>query len=213
MSAAPLTDHPDPVLHASPTAPRSSLLPLAAVVAVWCAAVSVVALTDGFASDQRIPPALLVAAATPLVTLGVAWRLSSTLRRWARGLDLRIVVATQLWRVLGATFLFLLAVGALAGSFAWPAAIGDIATGVAALAVLSGLLRGTLTRRGLLAFTALGLGDFIVAFSAAAIAPPDELTRFPFVLFPAVAVPWFAVLHVLALAQLSRLPVHRGSGR
>jgi hypothetical protein len=126
-----------------------------------------------------------------------------------RGLDLSIIVAAQLWRVVGATFLFLYAAGALTGSFTWPAGIGDIATGVAALAVLTGLLHGSLTRRGLLAFTAPGLGDFIVAFSVAAVAPPDEMSRFPLVLFPAVAVPWFAVLHVLALAQLSRLPVRR----
>jgi hypothetical protein len=184
-------------------------MPLAAITAVWGLAVSAIALAGGFVTEQRIPLALVVAAATPLVAFGVAWRLSAV-RRWVRGLDLRVVVATQLWRVAGATFLFLFAVGALAGSFAWPAGIGDIATGVAALAVLTGLLRGSLTRRGLLAFTALGFGDFIVAFAVAAVFPPDELVRWPVVLFPAVAVPWFAVLHVLALAQLSRLPVGRG---
>lgn len=210
MRLSPSTDDPDPMRDAPVPGSRTSLLPLAAVATVWAVAVSVIALTGGFATEQPIPLALLVAAATPLVALGVAWPRSSVIRRWVRGLDLRIVVATQLWRVIGATFLFLFAFGALTGSFAWSAGIGDIATGVAALAVLTGLLHGSLTRRGLLAFTALGLGDFIVAFSVAAVAPPDELSRLPFVLFPAVAVPWFAVLHVLALAQLSRLPDRRG---
>ena len=209
MHTSPSNGHPAPVGGAPLQASRTSLLPLAAVVGVWAVAVSVVALAGGFASDRRIPLALIIAAVTPLVALGVAWPRSSAVRRWVRGLDLRILVATQLWRVVGATFLFLSAVGAVAGSFAWPAGIGDIATGIAALAVLVALLRGSLTRAGLLAFTALGLGDFIVAFSVAAVVPPEEMSRFPFVLFPAVAVPWFAVLHVLALAQLAHLPVHR----
>jgi hypothetical protein len=189
------------------TDPRTSLLPLAPVASVWGVAVGAIALAGGFVTERRVPFALVMAAVTPLVAFGIAWRGSPAFRRWVRGLDLRVLVAAQLWRVVGTTFLFLFAAGEVTGPFAWPAGVGDIATGLAALAVLSGLLRGSLTRRRLLAFTALGLGDFIVAFAVAGAISPDELVRFPLALFPAMAVPWFAVLHALALSHLPRLPI------
>ncbi|MEI8410769.1 MULTISPECIES: hypothetical protein [unclassified Kribbella] len=190
-----------------PSEQQSSLRPLAAAAAAWILAVGALALAGGFTTEDRIPVGLIVAAVSPPLAFGVAWCAAPAVRRWAAGLDLRILVALQLWRVIGAAFLFVLATGEVSGTFAWPAGIGDIATGIAAMAVLSALLKGSLTRGRLLAFSALGFGDFIVAFVVAGAVSPESVADFPLALFPAAAIPCFAVLHVLALIQVRRLPV------
>lgn len=85
-----------------------------------------------------------------------------------------------------------------------PAGIGDVATGVAALFALAALVGGNLSRRRLVAFTALGLGDFVVAVTAGAlIVRPDALEELRWVLFPTIAVPFFAMAHVVTWGQLA----------
>jgi len=190
---------------------QSSLRPLAAAAAAWILAVGAVALAGGFTTEYRVPVGLIVAATSPPFAFGIAWYAAPAVRRWAVGLDLRILIALQLWRVVGSAFLFVHATGDLSGAFAWPAGIGDIATGIAAMAVLSALLKGSLTRGRLLAFSALGFGDFIVAFVVAGAVSPEGVADFPLALLPAAAVPWFAVFHILALIQVRRLPIRVNS--
>ncbi len=85
-----------------------------------------------------------------------------------------------------------------------PAGVGDIATGVAALAVLLSPVRGTLTRLRLYAFTALGMGDFVVAIVTGLALRPVEMDLWPLVVFPTLAVPLFATLHIVSLIQARR---------
>lgn len=79
--------------------------------------------------------------------------------------------------------------------------IADIATGVAALPVLISLANRTLTKGRLYAFTALGVGDFLSAIVAGLALRPAELDLWPLILFPTLAVPFFGVLHLLAILQ------------
>ena len=82
--------------------------------------------------------------------------------------------------------------------------MGDIATGLAAAAALAALLNGTLPRRKLWLFTALGIGDFAIAILTGAILnQPERLDQLPWLVFPTLAVPFFATLHALALIQLT----------
>lgn len=56
------------------------------------------------------------------------------------------------------------------------------------------LVRGTLTRLRLYAFTALGIGDFVVAIVTG-------LALRPLIVFPTLAVPFVAMLHIVSLIQ------------
>jgi hypothetical protein len=103
--------------------------------------------------------------------------------------------------VIGVAFLFALAFDALPAGFAVPAGVGDIATGVAALAVVLALGNGTLTRGRLYAFTTLGVADFLVANATGLLLAPPALVTWPFAVFPTIIVPFFAVLHLVAVLQ------------
>lgn len=161
-----------------------------------------VAVAAGLFEDGGNPPfALIVAVAGPVATFSGAYLASERVRSQIRSLDLRVVLAAQLWRVVGAAFLFALAFERLPADFAVPAGIGDIATGVAALAVIISLMRGSLNRKRLYAFTALGVGDFLVAIVTGLAFRPPEMDLWPLILFPTLAVPFFATLHIISLIQ------------
>ena len=167
----------------------------------WIGAV-LVAVRAGAYRDMGDPPLpLLVSVAGPVLAAVGLFAASGRVRATMLSIDRRVVLGAQLWRVVGAAFLFSAAAGQLPAGFAQPAGWGDIATGVAALPILLALTSGTLTRARLRAFTALGMGDFAVAIVAGLALRPPALDRWPLILFPTVAVPLFAALHLLALAQ------------
>ena len=97
------------------------------------------------------------------------------------------------------------AAGDLHAGFAIPAGVGDIATGIAALFLLAALLNGTMTRRNLVAFTTLGVADFVVAVITGALIRPDGHEQLPWILFPTLAVPFFSIVHLVNWTQLSSL--------
>lgn len=176
---------------------------LAAILAVWIVLVVAVASGDGFLTPSGPPVPLVIAVAAPLVLFGIGYTQIPWFREALLDLDPRMVLATQLWRVAGGAFLFGWVAGELPGEFAVPAGVGDVATGVAAAFALSALLHGRLTRGGLWAFTALGIGDFLIAIATGIATSPENLDLLPWVLFPTLAVPFFAILHILSLIQLS----------
>ena len=59
----------------------------------------------------------------------------------------------------------------------------------------------TLTRRRLYAFTALGVGDFLIALATRLALDPPALNAWPWVIFPTLLVPFFAILHLVAVLQ------------
>lgn len=174
---------------------------LAMGLAIWAAGVVAVGLADGFVVDGPVPWPTVVAVGVPLTVVAVLMR-TGRLAALVADLDPRWPVAVQLWRVVGAAFLFGWAADELPAGFAVPAAVGDIATGVAALALLVALDHRTATRRDLVAFTALGLGDFAVAVVAGIALGPVAIEQLPWVLFPTLAVPLFAIAHAVTWTQL-----------
>ena len=127
------------------------------------------------------------------------------------------LIALQVYRVLGGIFLVNWLNGSVAGVFAWPAGIGDMATGImalpAALAVVSGTASG---RRTGLWWNAFGLLDFAVAITMGFLTSPGAFQQFgfdipisqagtyPTVLIPIFAVPSSILLHALSIRQLRR---------
>ncbi len=164
-------------------------------------------------------PPVALSAFVPVALFLAAYGLSPAWRRIVRSFDLWVLTQMQLWRVVGFAFLPLYALGVLPGLFAWPAGLGDIAVGIAALAVSVRLDRdpGYATGAGFLAFHLLGLFDFAVAVAAAGLtsgalpaliaqgpssAPMDV---WPLNLFPGFFVPLFIILHLSVLLRLGEM--------
>jgi len=116
-------------------------------------------------------------------------------------------------RVVGVTFLIVMAQGHLPAVFALPAGLGDIATGLAAPLVARRLARGTGHTRAVW-FNLLGILDLVVALSIGFLAglgpwrPLDvtpstqPLALLPLTLIPTVAVPLAITLHIVSLRRL-----------
>ena len=172
-----------------------------AVLAGWAALVLGLIAAGVYADAGEPPLALMATVASPLVAFAAAYRLVPGFRGYVLALDPTLVLGAQLWRVVGLAFLFALAFGELPADFAVPAGVGDVATGVAALAVIVALSRRTLTRGRLYAFTALGVGDFLMAIATGLALRPEALDLWPLIIFPTMMVPFFAVLHVIAVLQ------------
>ena len=170
-------------------------------LALWFAAV-LAAISTGVYEDGGNPPvALITTVASPILGMTAAYLGIPRFRHYVLSLDLRLILGAQLWRVVGMAFLFALAFDQLPAGFALPAGIGDVATGIAALAVVISLGNATLTRGRLYAFTALGIGDFMAAIFTGLTLRPPELDVWPLIIFPTMMVPFFAILHLISVLQ------------
>lgn len=190
---------PDPMGH-----PLRRTLPGAVtyvVLAIWAGLVITAIVAGVFSGGGASRLALPASVAIPIAVVAIGYRASPRFRNYLLTLDLRIVLAAQLWRVIGIAFLFAWAFGQLPAGFAVPAGVGDIATGIAAFGVVLALGNGTLTRRRLYAFTALGVGDFIVAMAIGPSLAPPTLDAWPLAIFPTIMIPFFAILHLVAVLQ------------
>jgi hypothetical protein len=105
--------------------------------------------------------------------------------------------------------------GALPGTFALPAGIGDVAIGLAAPFVAARLKRGASNAREMaILWNVLGIADLVVAVATAVLSTPGPLhvlavdsssralTMLPLVLVPTVAVPFSILLHFFSLHRL-----------
>jgi len=154
-------------------------------------------------------PWFLVAVAGTLIALLLATRIPLISRILADpGTPARLALPHSL-RVVGASFLIVMALGHLPAPFAMSAGLGDIAIGVAAPFVALQLARGT-GRAGAVLFNVLGMLDLLVAgtlgfllFQLVEITPSTApLFLLPLALIPTVAVPLALTLHIVSLGRL-----------
>ena len=175
---------------------------------VWSAAI------NGFFKPGGAIPLLPLAALGPVI-IGAPLLLRS--RRIGQVLDAMPaswIVALQVYRVLGSTFLIGWVYGVVPGIFALPAGIGDVLTGLFAVPVAISLASGSReSRRAAIAWNVFGLTDFAIALSIGiAISLHVIETGFasatggfyPAAMIPAFAVPSSIMLHTLSLRQLWR---------
>ena len=182
---------------------------------LWLVAALSLSLSGSLATPEGAPPLKIMAAAGLPILVFVMWyRGSAALREWLLGLDLRLIVMLQAWRVVGGVFLVLLAFGLLPGLFAWPAGLGDVAIGVTAPFVALGLmLRPAFgASRAFLAWNVLGILDFVVAVATGTLASglvpglvgeanTAAMSAWPLSIIPGFLVPLFAILHLVAIFQ------------
>ena len=199
---------------------RGHQVGFAGLLAVWFAAAYVVGTEHYLTNDQNsffAPVALSVAV--PVAAFLSIYKLSESFRNFILTLDIRTLTMIQHWRVLGFGFLTLYAFGALPGVFAWPAGLGDVAIGIAAIFMIAQIDRDPdfLLSKRLVRFHLLGLLDFVVAVVTAGLtagafpalisngvtsAPMDV---WPLNIFPSFLVPLFIISHLIVLLKVRHL--------
>jgi hypothetical protein len=210
----------------APTARRALRTGSAILLAAWLAAAFLLAPALGSLVGERpaVPPVALFSTAVLVVALLASW-LSPSVRRVLAAVSVPTLIGVQVYRVIGAAFLVLLAQGKLPAHFALPAGWGDVAIGLAAPLVALAVARGMRGAPALaISWNALGLLDLVVAVGMGTgllvpllapglgrVAPAVAMQAFPMVLVPAFAVPLSVLLHLLALRGVLR-EVRLGSG-
>lgn len=158
-------------------------------------------------------------AAFPVLLFLAAYALSTRFRGFVLSQDIRTLTMMQHWRVVGFVFLPLYAFGVLPGLFAWPAGLGDVAIGLAAVLVVARLDRDSNYAKtsGFLWFHFLGLSDFAVAIATSGLAAgafPELISNgatsapldvWPLNVFPSFIVPAFIILHLTVLLKVREL--------
>jgi hypothetical protein len=176
------------------------------------------AAAGAFDARADAPPFLPAAIVLPII---VALPLLMRSRRIAAAIDAAPaswLIGVQVYRMIGANFLVLWAYGgAIPAVFALPAGIGDVLTGLLALAAALFLASGAPHGRAVaIAWNFLGIADLITAVALGAMTSPGPLQLmgfdqpnlligYPAVMTPGFAVPLSLILHSLSLWQLRRL--------
>lgn len=166
---------------------------------------------------------IAITAIVPVALFLALYGLSTRFRTFVLSQDIQMLTMVQHWRVIGFVFLALYAFGILPGLFAWPAGLGDVALGIAALFVVQRMRRDAdfVLTRGYLRFHLLGLLDFAVAIFTAALATgafPElvaggvtsaPMDVWPLNIFPSFLVPAFIILQLTAILKVRHL--HRAA--
>lgn len=192
----------------------------AAIVALvaggWLAVWFTLATAQVFRADSESPiQAIAPGVGIPLVAgFLMLWR-SSSFRKLLAAVPQPWLLAAQFPRVLGVTFLVLMAQGKLPEEFAIPAGWGDILIGVLGPVVAYVYATSRAGSRGLaFAFNIAGIADLVIAVGTGFLAAPSPfrlllttpstelMTVLPTVLIPIFLVPTFLMLHVFSLHKL-----------
>jgi hypothetical protein len=175
---------------------------------IWSAAI------NGFFKPGATIPVIPLAALGPVMIGAPILLRSKRIGQVLDAMPATWLVALQVYRVLGSTFLIGWVYGAVPGVFALPAGIGDVLTGLFAVPVAISLTSGSRQgRSAAVAWNVFGLVDFAIALSIG-IAISLHLIEtgfasatggnYPTVLIPTFAVPSSILLHALSLRQLYR---------
>jgi hypothetical protein len=195
-----------------------------AFLGAWLVASALLARAGLYRQDPAVAtPWLPVALLGILAACLLATRIPVMSRILADpGMPARLALP-QTFRIVGGTFLIVMALGQLPPVFAILAGVGDIAVGVAAPVIARRLAHGA--RKGAVWFNIMGIVDLVVAVGMgflAGLGPTQVLhvspstlavTVLPLVLIPTTAVPLALALHVVSLRRLRVTPRPDLAGR
>jgi len=166
-----------------------------------------------------LTPLIPIFGAVALTVVLGSLAFSATFRRVLDAASIPALHGVQLYRIIGAVFVILLAQGQLPAHFALPAGWGDVAVGLVAPFVALSLARGIRGGRTLaISWNLFGLMDLAVAVGMGTgflapllmpdlgprVPPAPAMGVFPMILVPLFAVPVSVLLHLLALRGLRR---------
>ncbi len=176
-----------------------------------------VALATGGVLAERLGPAPLIGimAAIPMVATGLVALTSRRARAALLGIPTETIVALNIGRLMGVTFVLLAAVGRMGGPFPYSAGWGDIITGADAVLLTILMMRGRVSVGAVALWNTFGTLDLVVALALGGItfgtglggllaAAPggNEIASLPSALIPTVLVPMYMILHGVVFAQL-----------
>jgi hypothetical protein len=178
-----------------------------------------------WAGDNPTVPTILFGVVAPIAIGLVLLKRSARIAQLLDALPLSWLVGVQFYRVLGGVFLVLWSDGRVPWQFALPAGIGDVATGILAIAVAVMLARKSRRAPGAAyAWCLFGIADLAVALGMGALTSPGRINflasdapntlilAYPLVMIPTFAVPVSVILHVLCLWKLSRMRAGAAGG-
>jgi hypothetical protein len=184
----------------------------AVVLAGWAVVAALLARRGFFQPpDLHSPPPVGIALGLALGVFALCLLVSPSLRGLLT--NQRHLILLNLWRLVGAVFLLLMANDQMPALWALPAGIGDVIVGVAAPWIARQLETPEGKRRAIF-FTLFGMADLVVAVGLGVMTSPgpahvfrttptSELaTQFPLALVPTFLVPLAFILHVVSLWQL-----------
>jgi len=190
---------------------------LALLAAAWFATIASLAAAGTFARPAGAGIlAIGAAVAIPILAGLIAFANSRSVRSFALGAPLAVLVGVHAGRLLGGFFLALHAAGRLPATFALTAGWGDIFVGAAALPLAWAIYRRTPGWRPLaLAWNALAMADLVTAVSLG-VGSSDFPLRFifenpnsgaiatlPWAMIPGFLVPLFMLTHLAIFAQIA----------
>ena len=149
-----------------------------AALAAWLGVIVVLGAAGAFVGPPGNPPLPVFAgAAVPVILFAVVWRISQAFRDFLLALDVRVIIAVQAWRFAGFGFIALYPV-VLPGLFAWPAGLADMAIGIAAPLWIVALIKNpaAVASPGFRLWNALGILDFVIAFTTATVSSMTLVT-------------------------------------
>jgi hypothetical protein len=164
------------------------------------------------ALNQRVP-SIALAIGIPILVGTLFIRGSKQVREIIEAVPQNQLVAFQVYRVLGVTFLFLYAAGQLPGIFALPAGCGDVMVGLTAFMVGARAARSENDQLVTL-WNWLGISDLVIAVATGFLSAPSRfqifsldapnvlIGSFPLVMIPIFAVPLSIVLHLASLSKI-----------
>lgn len=164
-----------------------------------------------------LPVWIMVALLTPIALFVIdmtVFRRKLFAPLWS--MPLEILTRLQVYRVAGAFFLVEWALGRLPWEFAVPAALGDIAVGIAALFIADGLAGYGKKdcRNHAVWWNVLGIADLGIAFTLGVVyshsalgifagtVTTESMAVYPLSLIPSLLIPFSIILHVTGLMRL-----------
>ncbi len=197
---------------------RMAILIPAILIGMWYAVANSLSRSDVFNVPATLsdPPVVLAFLIGGALTLWAMARLTRVGRAVTDRLDIGLLAAFQIPRVMGGLFLLGWAAGVIPWQFALPAGLGDIWAGVAGYQAWQAVQRNAPdARRKVVQANVIGIGDFIVAVFMGittsegfahlwAHDTPNIINLHPLALFPGFFVPLFLAFHLISISRLRR---------
>jgi len=188
---------------------RLWIIASAIVFGAWLFALVLLASQNVFRNDVWPPRIPMTFTAT--LAVGYLFLVSRTFRGIIAGIPQHWLIGIQTFRILGGVFLIRYMQGQLPGTFAIPAGVGDVLTGISAPLVAYWWYAGkSYARRAAIAWNLFGMADLVNAIALGALTGGGGGgIVFPIVLIPVYGVPRGLLIHSYSLIGLLRNAARR----
>lgn len=193
--------------------PNLGNVPAILAVAIWFLGALVAGWSGIFSDPAKGAMYVGLFVLLPLLYFSVWYIISPRFRDLAHDLDLSLIVGAHVWRYVGLGFVLAFLLGRLPAGFGIPEGLGDVIAAIFALPLALALRRGKPVRGYFVLWNIFGLADLLSAISVGILYSPGSLgllrtgistafmATFPVSLIPTFLVPFFILLHVLALLR------------